>query len=48
MGTWGGGVSSNQMVAKAEELLKQKGQLFHPYRQNFIFHIAFWGCIFFL
>ena len=43
-----GHVSTSQMVAKAEEFLKQKGHLFHPYRQIFNILIALLGCIFFL
>lgn len=41
-------VHASQMVAKAEEFLKQKGHLVQPYRQIFILLIDLLGCIFFL
>lgn len=41
-------VSTNPVVAKAEAILTQKGQIFHIYGQNFNLHTAFLGCIFFV
>lgn len=43
-----GPVITSQMVAKAEEFLKQKGHLFRPYRQIFNILISLLGYIFFL